>query len=194
MSEQQGSNAGTGGQGDGGQNAGGNKTFTQSEVNEMIARRAEQMMRSRLGGVDPDDLRRKAEKYDELEAANKSELEKANARAEEAEKRATTAETRIKDLSLSTAIRDAASKAGFIDAGDASALIDRSNIEFDGDEPKNLDKLLGALAKAKPHLVKEGGEPAPTTGSGDGGPQGSTTTTKNPGDIFGDYVAAKLGQ
>lgn len=191
MSQQQTSNAGT----EGTTPAGGqqttteDKTFTQADVDRIVQDRLTRE-RNKIG--DLDDLRRKAEKYDELEAQNKTDLEKANTRAETAEKLAADLEAKLKDTSLSNAIKDAAGAAGFIDANDAAALIDRSSIEFDGDVPKNLDKLLGALAKAKPHLVKEGA-PAPTTGSGDGGPQGSTTTTNTPSEMFGDHVAAKLG-
>lgn len=190
MSEQQTSNAGTEG-GAGAENAT-DKTFTQAEVDQIVKARAERMVKQRLGDVDIDELRKKAERFDELEAANKTELEKATEAITAANTRAERAEAALKNERLTSAVTAAAQKAGFIDPTDAAALVDQSAIEFDGDAPKNLDKLLGTLAKSKPHLVKEGA-PEPTNGSGDGGPQGSSATTKTPGDIFGDHVAAKLG-
>jgi len=54
------------------------KTFTQAEVNSFLKKDREKMSAKY---ADYDDLKAKAEKLDEIEAANKSELEKANERA-----------------------------------------------------------------------------------------------------------------
>ena len=54
------------------------KTFTQEEVNSIIA---ERLGRDRQKYADYDSLKEKAEQYDKLQEANKSELEKANERA-----------------------------------------------------------------------------------------------------------------
>lgn len=59
------------------------KTFTQSEVNNIIA---ERIGRERAKYEGYEDFKAKAERLDEIEAANKTELEKANERAAALEK------------------------------------------------------------------------------------------------------------
>ena len=59
------------------------KTFTQSEVNNLIA---ERIGRERAKYEGYEDFKAKAERLDEIEAANKTELEKANERAAALEK------------------------------------------------------------------------------------------------------------
>lgn len=58
------------------------KTFTQEEVNSIVA---ERLGRDRQKYADYDSLKEKAEQYDKLQEANKSELEKANERANKLE-------------------------------------------------------------------------------------------------------------
>ena len=55
------------------------KTFTQDQVNAIVA---ERLKRDRGERADYEELKQKAAKLDEIEAANKSELQKANERAE----------------------------------------------------------------------------------------------------------------
>ena len=65
------------------QNVGGEqKTFTQEEVNSIVA---ERLGRDRQKYADYDSLKEKAEQFDKLQEANKSELEKANDRANKLE-------------------------------------------------------------------------------------------------------------
>ena len=59
------------------------KTFTQEEVNNIIA---ERLGRDRQKYADYDSLKEKAEQFDKLQEANKSELQKATERAEGLEK------------------------------------------------------------------------------------------------------------
>ena len=58
------------------------KTFTQEEVNSIVADR---LNRDRQKYADYETLKEKASKFDELQEANKSELEKANERANKLE-------------------------------------------------------------------------------------------------------------
>lgn len=55
------------------------KTFTQDQVNAIVA---ERLKRDRGERADYEELKQKAARLDEIEAANKSELQKANERAE----------------------------------------------------------------------------------------------------------------
>ena len=59
------------------------RTFTQEQVDKIIADRAIREVRTKYG--DYDELKAKAAKFDELDAASKSELDKANERAQKAE-------------------------------------------------------------------------------------------------------------
>ena len=53
------------------------KTFTENEVNDIVKERLARE-RKKYEGIDLEALKSKAAKFDEMEAANKSELEKAN--------------------------------------------------------------------------------------------------------------------
>lgn len=164
------------------------KSYTQEDVDRIVANR---LKRERDKTGDVEDLRKKAAKLDELEAANRSEVEKLTSQLTEATQRAESAEAKAKSTLTRSAITAAAVKANFIDPTDAHRFIDADEIEFDGEEPKNIDALLKALAKAKPHLVTAatGGN-----GSGDGGPRGSSFTEETPGQAFGRLVSEKLGR
>lgn len=59
------------------------KTFTQEEVNGIVA---ERLNRDRQKFADYEDLKKKAEEFDKLQEANKSELQKATERADSLEK------------------------------------------------------------------------------------------------------------
>lgn len=59
------------------------KTFTQADVDAMIG---ERLARAKAKYADYDDLKSKAEKFDELQEANKSELQKANEKAQALQK------------------------------------------------------------------------------------------------------------
>ena len=62
------------------------KTFTQEEVNGIVNDRLARE-RKKYEGIDLDVLKSKAAKFDEMEEANKTELEKANERANELQAR-----------------------------------------------------------------------------------------------------------
>lgn len=68
------------------------KTFTQDQVNDLIAREKGKIQRNYEGH---DELKRKAARLDELEASNQSELEKAQTKIQRAEKRADDAEAKL---------------------------------------------------------------------------------------------------
>jgi len=72
-------------------------TFTQEEVNKFLAKDRKQMAERY---ADYDSLKEKAAKFDEMEEANKSELQKANEKAEDLQKRldALTKANEVRDL------------------------------------------------------------------------------------------------
>ena len=85
------------------------KTFTQAELDQIVTDR---LARERKKYEGFDELKAKASRLDELEAANKTELERATRRAEEAEQKRLDAETRLAAKELETAKREALEKAG----------------------------------------------------------------------------------
>lgn len=110
-----------------------------------------------------------AEKLAKIEEASKSELERAQAAAAEADQRAKAAEDRIARALTKAAVSAAAVRAGAIDADAVLALLPADAVTVDGDEVKGVDDAIKALRDAKPYLF---GKPKPAPGSADGGRQG----------------------
>lgn len=102
----------------------------------------------------------------EIDDASKSETEKLAAKATEASEKLTAAEARAQDLAIRLSVERMAGKLSFIDVDDAYQLLDRKAIELDAaGDPTNVETLLKALVKAKPHLVKAEGDDAPKPGT-----------------------------
>ena len=76
------------------------KTFTQEEVNSIVA---ERLGRDRQKYSDYESLKQKAEEFDKLQEANKSELQKATERADALEKQ-------LADIMKANEVRDIRSK------------------------------------------------------------------------------------
>lgn len=111
-----------------------------------------------------------AEKLAKLEEAGKTDLEKANAKAAEAEQKIKDANDRADRAAIKAHLTSSAAKAGAIDVDAVDALIDRSSITVDGDSVTGVDAAVEALKKAKPQLF---GKPKPPPGSADQGQQGN---------------------
>lgn len=99
-------------------------------------------------------------KLQEQEDAKLGEQERATKRAEEAERKAAAAEERVKVLGLRSQVERAARKLNIVDEDAAYRLLDLSSVEYNGDEPTNVEALLKELVKAKPYLVAAGSEEA----------------------------------
>lgn len=132
------------------------KTFSQADVDRIVQ---ERLARAKTTPpADYEELQAKAARLAEIEAENKSELEKATARAEKAEQAATATLERAKATLLKSAII-AAAAGKLADPSDAVALIDRTSFEFDADgNPTNVEDAVNSLLEAKPHLAAAGGE------------------------------------
>jgi hypothetical protein len=136
------------------QSGGGNepKTFTQEQVNRMIQERL-----ARAKHEDPADyaeLKAKAAKYDELEDAKKTELERITEQVASAQKSADEWQTKFEELQAQrqreSEVRKAASEFGV----DADVLM-----RMGGDVDENA-KLLQAKESARPKFgdMHDGGE------------------------------------
>ena len=144
------------------------KTFTQAELDRIVQERV-----ARAKADPPADYAEaiaKAKQFDELQAANQTELEKAQASAAKAAEERDAALERAKTTALRSAVITAASKAGAVDPDDVFALLKKDAVTVGDDgQVTGAEEAVKALLEAKPHLV---GKAAPT-GSADGGAQGT---------------------
>ena len=128
------------------------KTFTQEEVNGIVNDRLARE-RKKYEGIDLDDLKRKAKKLDEIEEANKSELEKANEKAMilQAELDRITKENEVKAMREKVATETGVPISLLTETTEDACMEQAQNIKAyafpsgypsvkDGGEPQNLSK------------------------------------------------------
>jgi len=127
------------------------KTFTQADIDRVVS---ERLARQKSQFADYDDLKGKASKYDEAEAASQSALDKAIARAEKAEKASAAASERANTMALRAAIAAAANAAHAVDADTVALLVDRSTLTVGDDGAvAGATEAVAALLAAKPFLA-----------------------------------------
>lgn len=99
----------------------------------------------------------KAKRFDELEAASKSDLEKANERATAAEGKVSA----LRERTVRAEVKALAAK-GFADPSDAAAFLNLGDyVDDEGDiDTKGIEKALADLIKAKPHLARQEAAPS----------------------------------
>lgn len=140
---------------DGGNDSGYTPPATQAELNKIIS---ERVAREKAKVADYNDLKAKAAKFDEIDAQNKSEAEKASERITAAETRATSAERRADRLEVA------------LDKGltpsQAKRLVGETREELEADADQLL-KDLGDSAKPRspkpdPNQGRTGSGPAST--------------------------------
>lgn len=147
--------------------AGEPKMLTQEQVNAILAEEKRKTL-ARFEGFE--DLKAKAEKFDQIEAQNASELEKAVKKAD-ADARADMSAKSNKRL-VRAEVKAAAAAAGFHNPSVAATqLADKFagiKVSDDGDVDEAAVKaLVEQLAKDEPYLVKaDTGRPQPLLGQG----------------------------
>jgi hypothetical protein len=110
------------------------RTFTQEEVNAMIAKRAEKMLRQKIGDIDVDEykelkaMKDKAQK-DELIKKQKFE-EVLKQQKEQYDGEVSKLRTQLTSIKVDGAVLDAASKYGAVSPSDVAALM-KNNIRLD---------------------------------------------------------------
>jgi len=111
------------------------------------------------------------ERLKAIEDKDKSDTEKLTERATTAEGRVAELEAEVRAGRVQRAAFAAAQKQGFWDPEVGASLVNPADIQFDdAGNPKNMDALIGAIAKAKPRLVN-GQAGNPDYGAGQrGGP------------------------
>lgn len=143
------------------------RTFRQDEVDRIVQ---ERLARERQKYGDYDELKAAADKLRDLEQANQTELEKAQAKIAELEQTAAAATQARIDALLRSEITTAAMKLGAADAGDVFALLPKDAVTVSDDgSVTGAEDAVKALLEAKPHLVGKAAAPRP--GSANGGPQ-----------------------
>lgn len=106
--------------------------------------------------------------------AKLSDQEKLQKRLAELERAAAEASSNLQKRVVEYEVKLAASRLGIVDPDAAWRLIDASSLEFDeSGKPKNLDRVLSDLLKAKPYLSAQ---PTARNGAAGSGTQGSPTT------------------
>ncbi|NMF27946.1 hypothetical protein [Cellulosimicrobium aquatile] len=146
--------AGDGGPGGDGSDAG--KTFTQADVDRIIAQR---LQRATSEYSDYAELKEKASQFDELQAQNATDHEKALAERERKVREEVTGKTRAQLVNAEARALAAAAK--FRDPGDVIAQLGAKLADVAVDDDGLVDgvavkELVEALAKDKPYLVETG--------------------------------------
>jgi len=108
-----------------------NKTsFNQADIDAIVA---ERLAREKAKYADYEDLRKKAKKLDEIEEANKTELEKAQEAAKLAQEERDAMLQQANDIKIKAKFETIASKLGVKHPEDAFALADRSGVSISED-------------------------------------------------------------
>lgn len=155
------------------------KSFSQADVDRIVQ---ERLSRAKLKPPsDYEDLKARAAKLDELEAASKSDLEKALEAQRKADERATAAEARANETARRHAIEREAGKQKAADPDDVFAVLQttskyRDMVTMDDDgQVTGVEDAVKAILADKPHLV---GKTSTPTGDGDGGSRGGGDAQK----------------
>jgi len=155
------------------------RTFTQDDVDRIVKERV-----ARVKAAPPDDyeeLKAAAARLAELEESQKTELEKAQARADAAEKEREKVVSEAREIRVRAAILTEAAKPDrkVVDPDLVASLLS-PDLEFDDDgTPTNVAKAMDTLLEQRPYLVVQ---EAGTRGSADqgarqaGGPRQVTET------------------
>lgn len=137
---------------------------SQTQFDSMIQ---ERIRRERAKFSDYGDLKEKAAKLDEIEAASKSELEKSQERIAQLEAEAQASAQAARESALRSAVISEAAKRDVVDPDAAVALLDRESLEFDDSgRPTNVADAMDALLEARPYLVKQNGSQRGTADQG----------------------------
>lgn len=149
-------------------------SFTQEDVDRIVR---ERIQRERDKYADYDQIKERAGRLDAIEESQRTDLEKAQKRAEKAERERDEAVQRANTSLAKAAVVAEASKRGVIDPDAAYRLLPEGAVTVGDDgQVAGLDEALSALVESKPYLV---GNTAPS--GGDGGPMAALTPSSPAG-------------
>lgn len=101
-------------------------------------------------------LKELEKKEQERTEAEKSELQRATDKAQALEAEVAKRDDRIKELRLAQEVSRVAAKMDIVDPEAAFTLLDKGAVQYEGDQPQNIDDLLTTLVEAKPYLKRTG--------------------------------------
>jgi hypothetical protein len=152
----------------GGASATTDRTFSQADVDRIVQDR---LARQKAQYQGFDDYKTKAEQFDEMQAAQMSELEKANKRAADLERALADATAQRQESILRASVVAEGAKRNVVDPYAALALLDRSTLEFDDQgNPTNIATAMDSLLAQRTYLVAPAGG---TRGNADLGARGT---------------------
>lgn len=146
------------------------RTFTQTELDEIVKARVAKE-RAKFG--DYEALQQKASKLDEIEEANKSELQKATERADALQKQ-------IDDMTKATELRNLREKVA-TQTGVPTSLLSAETEEECIAQAEAIMSFAQSHTSANYPTVKDGGEVA-----------NIPTKPKSNGELFGDWLGTQL--
>lgn len=162
------------------------RTFTQADVDRIVNDR---LARAKATPpADYEELRAKAAKLAELEAAQLTEQQRAEQERDQAKAAAEAAIRRANDTLIRASVIAAAASAGAVDHDAVAALIDRNGIAVTDDGAvTGVTEAVAALLEAKPYLVGKAGTttPTPTPGAANGGVMPGTGGTLTEAQLAG---------
>lgn len=145
------------------------KTFTQEDVNKIVEERLQRERQKYAGMADYDQLKEKAGKYDELQEASKTELQKATDRAEKLQKE-------LNDIKHAESVRTIRSKVAE-EKGVPANLLTADTEEACTEQ---ADAILAFANPSGYPNVRDGGET-------------NVTGKKSTSDLFGDWFNKNFG-
>lgn len=148
---------------------GGDRTFSQADVDRIVQ---ERLGRERQRFSDYEDLKAKAAKLDEIEAASKSELEKATERASKAEQEAQQIREAANRRLVEAAVIAAATKAKVLKPEHMPRLIDTGSVTVGDDgQVTGAEDAVTAFLEANPEYVGASARPGGADQGARGGAQ-----------------------
>lgn len=142
------------------------ETFPREHVEELRKENAKRRADNKALAQQVEELTRFKQ---EIEDANKSEVEKLTSANKELEQKLVAEQAAVRETAIAASVKLEASKQGAVDPDAVYRLIDLSMIEFDDRGVKGVDKAVKALLKDKPYLVSNAEDTAPPPVPGAGG-------------------------
>jgi hypothetical protein len=128
------------------------RTFTQEQLDAIVKERVARVKAT--PPADYEELKTAAGRLAELEAANQSDIEKAQKRIADLERQASDASARAQENLLRAHVVSEAAKRNVVDPDAAFALLDRSVVEYGEDgSPTNIAQAMEQLLEARQYLV-----------------------------------------
>ena len=125
------------------------KTYTKAELDGLV-NKAKVAARREFG--DYNDLKTKAEEFDKLAEATKTNEERLRERGDRAVRERDSALTRANASIVRGAIISAASRLGAVDPEAVAALLPRDDVILEGEEVIGVEEAVQALLAKKPYL------------------------------------------